>query len=292
MKSLLTTGLALSAALLTSTAVAAPPMWTISDKDSTIVLFPTIHILPDELEWQSPEMLTALNNADEVWFELLPSEVEDQQLMQTLAIKYGMSPDKPLSQRLDPATYQEFSEVAASVGVPAAAIDSFRPWLAAVTLAVSDLVADGFNPEAGVEKVLAAMVPAEKYRALETADQQLGFFAGLSEEIELAFLEQTMRDIGRSAEQLRDLAQAWAVGDVSGVEELLLTSVREVSEELYDVLLVQRNANWAEQFEKEMSGAGSDFVAVGGGHLVGEDSVPMMMKKRGYKVSGPGFDKK
>lgn len=292
MNKFLTTSLTFGAVMLTTSAVAAPPMWTISDKDSTIVLFPTIHILPDGLAWQSQEMLTALNNADEVWFELLPSEVEDQQLMQSLAIKYGMSPDRPLSQRLDPQTYQEFSAIASQVGLPAGAIDSFRPWLAAVTLAVSDLVADGFNPEAGVEKVLAALVPAEKYRALETADQQLSFFAGLSEEVELAFLEQTMRDIGRSAEQLRQLAQAWAVGDVSGVEELMLASVREVSEELYNVLLVQRNSDWADQFEQEMKGAGSDFVAVGGGHLVGADSVPMMMRKRGYRVSGPGFGDK
>jgi len=289
MKQLLASCTAIAGLMMGSSAFAAPPMWTISDADSTIVLFPTIHILPDDVDWRSQEMLMALNGADEVWFELHPSEVNDQQLMQNLAIKYGLSPDRPLSSRLDKATYARFASIAGEVGIAPQAIDAFRPWLAAVTLAVSDLVRDGFNPEAGVEKVLAGMVEPEKYRALETADQQLGFFASLSDEIETAFLIQTMDEIGRSADQLRELANAWSDGDVSGIEDMMLTSVREVSEELYQVLLVQRNADWADQFEEEMRGAGSDFVAVGGGHLVGKDSVPMMMKKRGYEVEGPGF---
>jgi len=39
------------------------------------------------------------------------------------------------------------------------------------------------------------------------------------------------------------------------------------------------------QIEIEFKGSGIDFIAVGDGHLVGDDSVPAMLKARGYSVS-------
>jgi len=53
---------------------------------------------------------------------------------------------------------------------------------------------------------------------------------------------------------------------------------------LYNVMFKNRNEAWAETLDLEMQGSGVDFVAVGAGHLVGEDSVPQMLMERGYKV--------
>ncbi|MEM9838381.1 MAG: TraB/GumN family protein [Pseudomonadota bacterium] len=276
-------------ALFISAAHAEVPRWVVSDADSTMTLFPTIHILPDDLDWESEAMLTALNNAEEVWFELLPSEVNDQALMQQLAIKHGLSPQLPLSKRLDKETYGKFSQVATELGLAPAQLGPMRPWLAGVTLAVTDLIRDGFSPDAGVEMVLAKKVDSDRHRGLETADQQLGFFASLSPEVEKAFLIQTIDEIGKNAEELRGLATAWADGDVSRIEALILTSIRDVSTELYETLIVARNEAWAERLTLELQGSGTDFVAVGGGHLVGADGLPGLLAARGYKVEGPGF---
>ena len=59
-------------AAASSDATAEPPMWVVSDADSEITLYPTVHILPPELEWKSEAFLRRLAHADEVWFEIMP----------------------------------------------------------------------------------------------------------------------------------------------------------------------------------------------------------------------------
>lgn len=266
------------------TVMASPPMWVIEDEDSRMVLFPTIHILTPETEWYSDMVRAEVEGADEVWFEILPSEQQDQAKAQQLSVKYGVSAENPLSQRLDEETYADFEAAAAELGLAAAQLDPLRPWLAALSLTVTDLVQSGFNPQSGVEYALAATVPSEKHRALETLEEQLQFLSGFSEEVEIDFLKQAIEEVGNSGEQLSTLVDAWAAGDVETLDELLIGEIRAQSEDLYQVLLVQRNNNWIDPLVAELEGSGTDFVAVGGGHLIGEDGVPALLEARGYSV--------
>ena len=55
--------------------------------------------------------------------------------------------------------------------------------------------------------------------------------------------------------------------------------------ELYDAMFVRRNLDWCDQIAAIMKGAGTSFVAVGAGHLVGDQSVPAILAKRGFTVT-------
>jgi uncharacterized protein YbaP (TraB family) len=266
------------------------PFWTVTDEDSTVTLFPTIHFLPEDLEWRSAEMEAALAEADEVWFEVLPSELNDQAAMQQLLPQYGLSQERPLSERLSEETYAKLEAAATDLGLPMANLEPMRPWLAAVSLSAMDLMRDGFQPGSGAEMVLAADVDDSKERAFETAEEQFSFFAGLDEETEIAFLESTLDDIDNGQSELRAFADDWAEGDVSGLEDFIIAGIRDVSEDLYQVLLVERNQRWVDALVTELEGSGTDFVAVGAGHLIGEEGVPEMLAARGYTVEGPGFE--
>jgi uncharacterized protein YbaP (TraB family) len=53
--------------------------------------------------------------------------------------------------------------------------------------------------------------------------------------------------------------------------------------EIYDALLVKRNANWVRKLDQLIkSEPGTFLVAVGAAHLIGKDSVFEMMKQLGY----------
>jgi uncharacterized protein YbaP (TraB family) len=50
---------------------------------------------------------------------------------------------------------------------------------------------------------------------------------------------------------------------------------------LYQVLLTDRNRNWAKQIDGLLKHSGTVFVAVGAGHLAGPDSVQAQLRKLG-----------
>jgi uncharacterized protein YbaP (TraB family) len=50
------------------------------------------------------------------------------------------------------------------------------------------------------------------------------------------------------------------------------------------VLLVDRNARWAQWIKQRMARPGTVFVAVGAGHLAGPDSVQAHLAKLGVKA--------
>ena len=77
--------------------------------------------------------------------------------------------------------------------------------------------------------------------------------------------------------------EAWAEGDTAGLEKLLLASMKS-SPELYQRMLVDRNASWVPQVEACITARTSCFVVVGAAHLIGDDSLVAMLRKKGYKV--------
>ena len=76
---------------------------------------------------------------------------------------------------------------------------------------------------------------------------------------------------------------AWANGDLKGIERTF-DDETQMSPELKAALMSKRNAAWADWLAKRMEKPGTAFVAVGAGHLVGEDSVQAMLKKKGIKA--------
>src|SRR3546814_6615463 len=76
-------------------------------------------------------------------------------------------------------------------------------------------------------------------------------------------------------EQFQQLIAAWARGDVTALEELADDELK-ANPNVRKVLLTSRNARWADWIAKRMDTPGTVFVAVGAGHLAGDDSVQHM----------------
>jgi uncharacterized protein YbaP (TraB family) len=60
--------------------------------------------------------------------------------------------------------------------------------------------------------------------------------------------------------------------------------MRQGAPELFDAIIKRRNDNWVKQIETLMKSSGTQFIAVGAAHLVGKDSLPDQLARRGYKV--------
>lgn len=261
-----------------------PAVWVVKDQDSTIYLVGTVHLLKPGTVWRTPKIEKAIADSDELWLEIV--EVDDPAAMVPMIQKHGLDPAKPLSAKLTPEQNAKLKAMADRYGLPAAGLEPLKPWLAALTFSVAPLQAAGYDPDAGVDKLIKAQAVKEgdRVKGLETVEQQIGFFAGMSEAEQVEFLDQTLDDAGEGSAVLDRLAEAWAEGDVDAIADAMNAEMKTEAPEIYDRLLTQRNVRWAGQIQDLLKGSGAQLVAVGAGHLAGPDSVQAQLKKRGVKA--------
>ncbi len=150
-------------------------------------------------------------------------------------------------------------------------------------------MASGYDPASGVEATLWPMAEeAGKTLAyFETLDEQISFFADLPQDIEVRLLEQTMSDFESGPDQLDTLVTSWAEGDQAAIDAVMNGQMRTEAPEVHDIIIVQRNERWAEEIAGILDGSGTAFIAVGSGHLPGEQGVISLLRDRGIEVAGP-----
>ena len=272
-------------ALLASPAHAEPAMWVVKDADSTIYLLGTFHLTKPDMHWWSDKIDIAFKDSDELWLEASPRG--DEATLRKLVLKHGFDPQHPLSSKLSGDDWVKVQSVAKDAGVPAAAIEPMRPWLAGLTLVVAPLMKEGYDPKKGADRQLeeSAMSGNKTIKTFETPEQQLLLFSSLPEQSQIAFLVQTLDDVAAGSEYVDGMARAWLAGDTGELEAMTLNRMKTGAPELYDALFVRRNVDWCDQIATIMKGAGTSFVAVGAGHLVGDESVPAILAKRGFTVT-------
>ncbi|MGB3497510.1 MAG: TraB/GumN family protein [Rhodanobacter lindaniclasticus] len=279
--------LLLGAALLLATlcATAKPALWVVKDADTTIYLFGTVHLLPNDTDWRYPALDQALAASDSLTIELTD---DDPVRMQALVLQYGLDPGHPLSGKLSAAENATLAKAAQTVGVPGGVntLQMMRPWLAGLTLAVAPLLKAGMDPAHGVDKLLKAQMQAagKPVDGLETAEQQIRFLADLPADVELEFLRSTLRDVDKGSTELTTLIDAWKNGDVATIARIEDEDLVQHAPELYQRLLVQRNQAWATKITAMLQKPGTFFIAVGAAHLAGPDSVQEQVETRGTSV--------
>lgn len=270
--------------LFSGAAFAEPAIWAVRDRDSTVFLFGTIHVMKPGTNWRSPRFEEAFKDADQLILEV--ENPEDQAAVLPLIREHGLSPDRPLSLLLSAEDLPRLDGAAKSVGLSAAQLDPMRPWLASLSLAAAPLRRAGYDPASGIDPVLRtdALAAGMTITGLETLDQQVRLLAGFPEEGQLAYLLRSLDDFDDGAAQLERLVEAWLAGNVLAIEQIGLRPIREVGERVYQALLVERNRAWADRISLILDGTGTAFIAVGALHLAGEDSVQRILENRGLTV--------
>jgi uncharacterized protein len=268
--------------LLPAAAIARPALWVVKDADTTIYLFGTVHLLPNDTAWHYPAVDRAVADSQRLYIELTD---DDQPNMMALVLRYGVDVAHPLSSLLDPSEQLRLTMAANKAGVPGGvqALNVMRPWLAALTLATAPLLKAGLDPEHGVDKQLKAQMAGagKQVLGLETAEQQIRFLADMPQSVELAFLRSSIRDADKGTIELTELIDAWKNGDVAAIARLEDGDLRQTEPKLYQRLLVQRNGAWAKKIAAMLQQPGTIFIAVGAAHLAGPDSVQMQLHKLG-----------
>jgi uncharacterized protein len=261
-----------------------PAMWVIRDKDSTIYLIGTMHLLQHGTEWDSAKVKRAVTESTDLWLEV--ANVDDEAAITPLVTQYGIDLENKLSSKLSATQNEKLTKVAATYSVPLASLEILKPWVAVMMFSILPLQKAGFDPNAGIDRVLKAQAEAEgdKIHGFETAEQQIRFFAELPESEQISFLEETLDDAEKGVAQLEKLARAWIAGDNETLGNILVTEFKNEAPAVYEKFVVQRNIAWSQKIVEILKGSGVQQIAVGAAHLAGPDSLQVQLAKRGIKV--------
>ena len=278
-------------ALLATGASAQSPaknfLWRVeAPGGASAYLLGSLHVLTPDAYPLSPVIEKAFAESRTLVEEVDLDEMNDPMQMMAALSKAMLTDGQTLDQLVSAATFAEVKKRAEGYGMPMMAIQRMKPWLVAITLMAPTLQAAGFKPELGIDKHFfdRAKEKGLKRQALETLAYQLDRFDQMSPKLQEEMLKATIDDLDTQVGGVKEMVLAWTKGDVATLEKLTLTAFLE-SPELYQRLLLERNQNWMPHVERCLTDRAGCFIVVGAAHLVGKDGLPVLLAKKGYKVT-------
>ncbi|MCY7280760.1 MAG: TraB/GumN family protein, partial [Sphingomonas bacterium] len=207
--------------LVAKAPAAKPAMWILSDKDTTIYLFGTIHLLPKGTEWRTAKFNQAAISASDLVVETVIDEANPASAAQAM-MSLAVSPNlPPMLDRVPADKRATLTAVAAKTAVPMAVFDKLETWAGAFIMLGVTMKELGLDPASGVETSLKSEFAAAKkpIGQLETNAEQFGFFDTLPEAAQRKFLESVLDDPAKGRAQFAEMLSVWTRGDVDAMGE-------------------------------------------------------------------------
>lgn len=260
-------------------------LWSIQIQSNKFYLLGSLHVLKQDAYPLAAAIGSAYADSRKVVFETDIAALQEP-AMQAKMLQLGLYPEgQNLIQNLDGHTQQLLQRKMSELGLPLEQFVRFKPWFLAVTLATLELQRLGFNPNYGLDVHFfnKSRTDAKEIGFLEPAEFQLNLLGNMVKKDQIAFLNQTLKDLEIVNQLAADLVKFWKAGNANGLHELLFRSFKDYPD-IHDRLLIQRNKKWVEAIEAIMQENKNVLFVVGAGHLVGPQSVVDLLMKRGYKV--------
>jgi uncharacterized protein YbaP (TraB family) len=254
----------------------SPALWEVSGPGGQHGwLFGTIHSLPEGAKWRTPAVDKAFEESDVLVVEIpnLGDTTAAKEAFDRLATTPGLP---PLSQRVPEVERPALAAFLKQAGMSDDSFGSTETWAAALQLANA---ARGSAPVTGVDSELLAN--AKQVVGLETFDEQYGVFDALSpdEQVDLLMLQAVDSEGQYQDKRLVD----WLTGDIAALDRD--SSVGILGDpELRRALQSGRNEKWIGRIVDLFASRRRPFVAVGEGHMFGDESLPDLLRARGYTV--------
>lgn len=271
------------------TVFAAGQLYRVTHDGKTSYLYGTIHVGHGGGYPLDAVASRALLDSKALVIEL---DIREDKAFQLALARHGRYPNGDVVQNhLTPATLQKTVQALARAGIPLSSVQHYKPWLIANLLVGAELDKNGYQRSEAVEYALlaAAQKQDKTVRELESADYQLSLFDSLDARQQEQYLLENLADLddGDSLKKSQALIEAWRAADKTGIQAVWKTATTGDSISagfMNRVLLGKRNPEMAANIERIMQQDKVAFVGVGLLHLVGDDGLPQLLKRRGYQV--------
>ncbi|MEM6823059.1 MAG: TraB/GumN family protein [Verrucomicrobiota bacterium] len=260
----------------------ATSIWEIQGKQQPLYLAGSVHLLKatDEI----PETYNRVyQNSDLLVFEVEPDQLEKPQILGLMLKEGACAPGKTIGDYIGPSIKKRLEQRLSEKQIPFMMVQSFKPWMAAMTLTMLELQKMGARADLGVDRQYfdRARRDGKQTMSLETAEFQAKLLSSFSPKEQEKFLIYTLDYLGETEVMYQQIVKAWQDGDEDTLSDFFSDSEAEY-QGVYERLLFKRNRDWIKPIEKLLQGNQTAMVVVGVGHLVGDGSVIDLLKRRGY----------
>lgn len=264
----------------------------------------TIYILgfaeATDNSWFVPKIANALDAASVLWLETPPGSAtaaaEGQQPappdpeLQRVFTEQGFDADHDLFQVLPPDISARAAQWADKLKIARASLSPMRPWFARIQIQQAYSSQRQGKAAAGQRLVFPERVVVDRARArgipiqseYPTLADLMRFFANLQGPAQPQYLQELFDYFDRDVAGTNDAGKyGWITGEPSTVA---IDLQRTTTPDLYRAMHVERNSWWTGRIEGMLAAGDTAFIMIGGNHVLGPDSLPEKIKRRGLPL--------
>ena len=275
----------LASSLISQQVAAESSVWKVSKGNDHVYIGGTVHILPVS-EFPLPkEFITAYKNTDTIVLETKLPDPNDQAFQEKMMAQVSYQNGKKLADVLSKETYQALKEYVAEFGMDIKSLDGFKPGFIMMMMAMREAQRAQISGD-GVDAYFNQLAKKDNKvpEYLESVEFQLQMLADMGKDDENNFVKLSLSQMEEFKSMFNKLLPAWRAGDAEQLVELVIKPMQEDPKSL-KALMTDRNKNWIPHIEKMFTDNDKEFILVGVGHLIGEESVLALLKAKGYQVA-------
>jgi len=256
-------------------------LWEISGNglSAPSYLFGTFHMLcKDDIKFSNP-LIQALNNSTEIYLEM---DMDDPATLFSGLMLMNMKQGKKLKDLYTADEYKRVSDyfkdsMQTSIGL----FQTMKPYFLMAMVYPKMMPCKSIS---GIEEEIMKLAKEKdkEIKGLETMAFQASLFDSIPYETQAAELLNAIDSMANARIYFDSMIVSYKGQQMNEIERLL-NSKEYGAVENQDILLDKRNKNWVAQLKLIMKKK-SVFIAVGAGHLIGENGLIALFRKEGYKV--------
>lgn len=263
-------------------------LWKIEGKglQKASYLFGTMHLIQKQYYYFPESLEKIIRKSDLIVTEIDLDELNNQaKAMELMTLKEGSLFDYFTTSQEDSLIDWMKDNLKIDSAAFYAGFDKFKPLVLMQTILQMKFIGKTESYEGTIGK-LAAKHKIETL-GVEGIEDQIALFDMLSKEDQAEMVMETLRDGEKQIKTMNELQAIYKRQNVDSIYWFMQQEGGSIARE-QKLFLDNRNQNWIPKIEEFMKGK-TAFIAVGAGHLGGENGVINLLRQQGYTLTPVKF---
>lgn len=250
-------------------------------------LFGTIHITDARVTNLPAPVREAFEKSRSATFEVIMTDEVQTKMARAMVLSDGRSLDAIVG----PDLFARAATAGRRYGITDQQLRFFKPWALAIIFSVPQAeLARNATGDLPLDQALQveALQSGKPLYALESADEQIAVFNGMSEADQIAMLKSAVDENAAIEQVFEGMVDHYLNRDIAGILDQMAEQAKTVDPRFLELFMLrfneQRNRKMVDRMAKMLREGGS-FIAVGALHLPGKNGLLSLLEKRGYRVA-------